>query len=50
MQLTNIIRDVGEDARQGRIYLPIEEMQKFDVPANVNMLLRFIKAKVVSMV
>ena len=35
LQLTNIIRDVGEDARQGRIYLPIEEMQKFDVPANV---------------
>ena len=37
LQLTNIIRDVGEDARQGRIYLPIEEMQKFDVPANVIM-------------
>ena len=37
LQLTNIIRDVSEDARQGRIYLPIEEMQKFDVPANVIM-------------
>lgn len=37
LQLTNIIRDVGEDAQQGRIYLPIEEMQKFDVPANVIM-------------
>ena len=37
LQLTNIIRDVGEDARQGRIYLPIEEMKKFDVPANVIM-------------
>lgn len=37
LQLTNIIRDVGEDARQGRIYLPIEEMQKFNVPANVIM-------------
>ena len=37
LQLTNLIRDVGEDARQGRIYLPIEEMQKFDVPANVIM-------------
>ena len=37
LQLTNIIRDVGEDARQGRIYLPIEEMQKFDLPANVIM-------------
>ena len=37
LQLTNIIRDVCEDVRQGRIYLPIEEMQKFDVPANVIM-------------
>ncbi|MCB6185266.1 presqualene diphosphate synthase HpnD [Leeia sp. TBRC 13508] len=32
-QLTNIIRDVGEDARRGRLYLPVEELQKFDVPA-----------------
>jgi phytoene synthase len=32
-QLTNIIRDVGEDARKGRIYLPINEMQKFNVTA-----------------
>ncbi|HQE41198.1 MAG TPA: presqualene diphosphate synthase HpnD, partial [Zoogloea sp.] len=32
-QLTNIIRDVGEDARRGRIYLPIDEMQRFNVPA-----------------
>lgn len=32
-QLTNIIRDVGEDARRGRIYLPIDELQKFNVPA-----------------
>jgi len=32
-QLTNIIRDVGEDARRGRIYLPIDELQRFDVPA-----------------
>ena len=24
MQLTNIIRDVGDDARRGRIYLPVE--------------------------
>jgi phytoene synthase len=31
-QLTNIIRDVGEDARRGRIYLPIDEMQRFGVP------------------
>lgn len=32
-QLTNIIRDVGEDARKGRIYLPVEDLQKFGVPA-----------------
>jgi len=31
-QLTNIIRDVGEDARRGRIYLPQDEMQRFAVP------------------
>ena len=33
-QLTNIVRDVGEDARKGRIYLPMDELKKFDVPAN----------------
>src|SRR5213075_3090276 len=32
-QLTNIIRDVGEDARKNRIYLPVEDLQKFGVPA-----------------
>ncbi len=32
-QLTNIIRDVGEDARRGRIYLPVEELQRFNVRA-----------------
>ena len=32
-QLTNIIRDVGEDARRDRIYLPIAELQQFEVPA-----------------
>jgi phytoene synthase len=32
-QLTNIIRDVGEDAMRGRIYLPVDEMQRFDVKA-----------------
>jgi phytoene synthase len=33
MQLTNIIRDVGDDARRGRIYLPVSELQQFDVRA-----------------
>src|SRR4051812_5141660 len=32
-QLTNIIRDVGEDARKNRIYLPMDDMKKFGVPA-----------------
>jgi phytoene synthase len=32
-QLTNIIRDVGEDARKNRIYLPMDELARFEVPA-----------------
>jgi phytoene synthase len=31
LQLTNIIRDVREDAERGRIYLPQEDLQKFNV-------------------
>ena len=35
-QLTNIIRDVREDARRGRIYLPLDEMHEYRVnPQNV---------------
>jgi len=34
LQLTNIIRDVGEDARRGRIYLPQDEMAQFGVHTN----------------
>jgi len=33
MQLTNIIRDVGDDARRGRIYIPVSELKQFDVKA-----------------
>ena len=33
-QLTNIVRDVGEDARRGRIYLPQDELARFGVPAS----------------
>ncbi len=33
-QLTNIIRDVGEDARRNRIYLPADELERFNVPAS----------------
>ncbi len=31
LQLTNILRDVGEDARRGRIYLPREDLARFGV-------------------
>jgi phytoene synthase len=33
-QLTNIIRDVGDDARRNRIYLPMDELKKFELPAS----------------
>jgi phytoene synthase len=32
-QLTNIIRDVGEDARRGRVYLPADELARFGLGA-----------------
>ncbi|MFZ5541758.1 MAG: presqualene diphosphate synthase HpnD [Pseudomonadota bacterium] len=36
LQLINVIRDVGEDARRGRIYLPLEDLQRFGVrPADL---------------
>lgn len=31
LQLTNIIRDVGEDWQAGRLYLPLEELAAFDL-------------------
>lgn len=31
LQLTNILRDVGDDALRGRIYLPLDELRRFDV-------------------
>ena len=33
-QLTNIVRDVGEDAMRGRVYLPQEDLARFGVPAS----------------
>jgi phytoene synthase len=32
-QLTNILRDIGEDAARGRIYLPAEDLERFGVSA-----------------
>lgn len=34
LQLTNIIRDVREDAQRGRIYLPQDELQQFNVKSD----------------
>jgi phytoene synthase len=31
LQLTNILRDVGDDARNGRIYLPLDDLERFGV-------------------
>jgi phytoene synthase len=33
MQLTNILRDMREDAENGRVYLPTEDLRRFDVIA-----------------
>lgn len=33
MQITNILRDVREDAENGRVYLPAEDLRRFAVPA-----------------
>merc|ERR1719235_2367685 len=51
LQITNILCDVGEDAKRGRIYLPLEDMKRFgvtesqiiqgDLDANYVKLIRF---------
>jgi phytoene synthase len=33
LQLTNILRDLGEDAARGRVYLPREDLRRFGYPA-----------------
>lgn len=33
LQMTNILRDVGEDAKRGRVYLPQEDLERFDLTA-----------------
>jgi phytoene synthase len=33
LQLINVIRDIGDDARRGRIYVPLDELQRFNVKA-----------------
>ena len=39
-QLTNIIRDVGEDVRRNRIYLPLDELARFDLTTDDLILLK----------
>ncbi|NNJ09671.1 phytoene/squalene synthase family protein [Chloroflexales bacterium ZM16-3] len=34
LQMTNILRDVGEDARRGRVYLPQEDLERFGLTAD----------------
>ncbi len=34
LQLTNILRDIAEDHGVGRVYLPTEDLRRFDVPAD----------------
>lgn len=35
LQLTNILRDVGEDAHMGRVYLPLEDLEKYGLTAEM---------------
>lgn len=32
VRLASMLRDVGQDARRGRVYLPVNDLQKFEVP------------------
>ncbi|HYA65541.1 MAG TPA: presqualene diphosphate synthase HpnD [Burkholderiaceae bacterium] len=43
LQMVNILRDVGEDARRGRIYLPLDDMQRFGVKAADILAGRYVK-------
>jgi phytoene synthase len=40
LQLTNIVRDIGEDVRRNRIYLPLDEMARFSVSTDDLILFR----------
>ena len=33
LQLTNIVRDVGEDVARGRVYLPLDDLERFGAKA-----------------
>ena len=42
LQLINIIRDVGDDARRGRLYIPVDELQRFNVKAADILAVRYV--------
>ena len=44
LQLTNILRDVREDAERGRIYLPAEDLRRFGLPEEPAVLLAVLPA------
>jgi 15-cis-phytoene synthase len=44
MQLTNILRDIKEDAQRGRIYLPLDELARFGVSEEDMLASRFTPA------
>jgi len=39
-QLTNIIRDVGEDVRRNRVYIPLDDLHRFELTTDDLILLR----------
>jgi phytoene synthase len=41
LQLTNILRDVADDARRGRIYIPLEDLDRFGVTEEDLLQLRY---------
>jgi phytoene synthase len=43
LQLTNIVRDVGEDSRRGRVYLPIEDLQVHQVKVTDILACRYVE-------
>ena len=43
LQLINIIRDVGDDARRGRLYLPLDELQRFNVKPSEILAARYVE-------
>ena len=48
-QLANFIRDIGEDLERGRIYIPIEDLEKFGV-SREDLYARVLTPKIVSLI